>query len=137
MKFTRIYTLLLAVVCMAGIGLTGCKSKPTEAEVAQAQIAKMVEDMELPRKVPGATLTEVTYTDNVLTYKNEVSADTLAALKKDELKERTLNNLRGSMGSLVSKILKADASVTYIYYNGPDSLKFTFTAADIKGDEEE
>ncbi|MDE6271749.1 MAG: hypothetical protein K2M31_01940 [Muribaculaceae bacterium] len=135
MKFTRLYTVLLVAVCVLGVALTGCKKEPTEAEKAQIQLAKMVDEMELPRKVPGATLTKVTYDDNVMTYSYEVAADTLAALKQEKLKERTLNNLRGSMGSLVSKIIKADADVVYIYYNGSDSLKLKFTADNIKGED--
>lgn len=110
--------------------LPSCKKD--SKEVARESIEKAVAEMTFPRKIQGGEITGVTFADNMLIVKSEIAPDTLALLKRDDLEKRTLNNLRLNMGKLTAKLIEADANLRFIYYSGPDTIKFTFTPFDLK-----
>ncbi len=132
MKKSRIIPVLTAIFCLLAIVAGGCK--PSPKKLAQENLAKMAKQINshTPEKLKRGTLTEVKYEDNTFILCNELPADTLAALNKAKLEERTLDNLRDDMGKLMAKVIEADADIEYIYYNGTDSLRFSFTADELR-----
>lgn len=135
MKRSIINSVVASVICLLTLGLGGCKPSPKEQ--AQKDLEKIAKEMDTPLKINGATLTEVKYEDNTFVMYNEVSADTLAAINKPELEKRTLKNLREQMGKVSAKIIAADADIEYIYYNGDNKVRFSFTADQLKEAEED
>lgn len=129
MKRNTIFCLLLA--CLTAATMSGCKN--IQRKNAEKQIIELTKQMTLPIKLNDATkLTECYYSDKTLTYRNETSADTLAAINVDSLRKTTLNNLKTNSRKLISSVVKADAKIRYIYVNNTDSIMFTFDPDELK-----
>lgn len=133
MKQFKNTVLLVMVLCLGALSLAGC-AKQKEKE-ARKELHNMVENTKLPVKInDGQTLKAITYDHNVLTYVNEVSADTLAGIKSKEFQTATLDNLRKEMSNrkLVKQLVAAKAEVEYVFYNGTDTLTFRFSPDELQ-----
>lgn len=135
MKKNILITLCVALMTVL-VGLTSCKDKKA-AEVAKydAQIEQKVASYSFPQKLnDNSSLTSMTYQNKILTYKVEVNKDRLAEMKVEEKRAKTLDNLQKQLlpNNLVTVLLKANASVQYVYYNEQDSVSFIFTPEDLK-----
>jgi len=123
-----IYSILTA--CLLAVTIAGCKKSP--GKEAEKNIIELTKQMELPVNINDVTkLTECHYSDKILTYCNETSVE-ISDINVDSLKLRTQDNLKAKSQKLVSNIIKADASIRYIYINNSDTLMFTFSADDLK-----
>lgn len=133
MKKIKNAILLTFAIAIAACTMASCaKSKEREA---QEKLAKLVENVETPSKgKDGKTLIELRYEDNVLTYVKEVSADTLAGLKKEDLEKQTLENLQSGMKNRkwVKLAIEANAEIEYVYKSGNDSVVLRFEPADLQ-----
>lgn len=124
-----IFCLLAAF--MAVFTLSGCKK--SHGKDAEKRIEELTKEMKLPMKLNDATtLTKCYYADKTLTYCNETSADTLAAINVDSLKQVTLRGLKANSQKLVSSIVKAKAQIRYMYISDSDTIMFTFSPDDLK-----
>lgn len=126
------YALTALVAIMVCSSLAGCRKNA--AQDSAAQLEAMAKSVAVPVKVSdGTMLTACYFTDNTLTYRNETSPDTLAAINIDSLKSVTLRGLLNNVNSrkLVNHLRKARASVRYIYASGPDSVMFSFSPGDL------
>lgn len=123
-----IYSILTA--CLLAATIAGCKK--SSGKEAEKNIIELTKQMELPVNINNATkLTECLYSDKILTYSNETSVE-IPNINVDSLKQRTLDNLKTKSQKLVSNIIKANASIRYIYINNSDTIMFTFSADDLK-----
>lgn len=123
-----IYSIL--TVCFLAAIIAGCKK--SSGKEAEKKIIELTKQMELPVNINDATkLTECRYSDKILTYSNETSVE-IPNINVDSLKQRTLDNLKTKSQKLVSNIIKANASIRYIYINNSDTIMFTFSADDLK-----
>ncbi|MDE5653474.1 MAG: hypothetical protein K2L83_07315 [Muribaculaceae bacterium] len=127
-KLFRILVMLM--VAVVAVGVTSCgKSK---GEKAREEIARAVHNMDLPMKINNnTTLTDCEFKGNTLYMHNEVPAATLAAIDREELRDSTLRKLRGGMlpRKLVKRLVEANASIEFVYYNGDDSISINFPAS--------
>lgn len=131
-QFKNIFLLSL-MLCICGVVAAGCaKSKMRKA---QESLATVVDRVEVPIKMKGSrTITAIYYADNILTLENEMSADSLARMKAEDLQDITLENLRSNLKlrKLINKVVEAQADVRYVYYNGTDSLTFLYTPDELQ-----
>ena len=121
--------LLILVMAMS---MTSCgKSK------ARKNIKNAIENIKLPEKLQdGTKLTEITFDDNVLTMRIEMSKKELKKFDPKTSAQEKLEGLRQGLfpRALVQEVIKAGASMEFIYYNGDQSVTLRFDADQLKGD---
>lgn len=134
MKIMKRFGLLLVMAILAlSVSMTSCKKN--ESDKADKRITEAVSKLKLPQMLNSVTtLTECYYGEKMLTYRLETTSDTLASMNVDARRAVTLENLRTGLlpQNLIANLVKAGASVRYIYVCGKDSVLFTFSPEELK-----
>lgn len=135
------FVLSLAVMLMLSLmAFTSCDKKAKEEAKYDEQITQLVSGLTFPQKlVDNTNLTGCTYVGKVLTYKVEIEKKQLDEMKLDEMKldekrAQTLEKLRTGLlpRALLQSLVKAQASLQYIYYNDKDSVSFIYAPSELK-----
>ena len=131
-----VMVLVMAFIAAVTV-LPSCVNKDKTA-VYDEKIEKLVSGLTFPQKLnDNSSLTACYYKDKMLTYRVEIDKDKLAKMKVEEKREDTLDKLRTGLlpRALVQNLVKAEASLQYIYVNDKDSVGFIFTPEELKIDE--
>lgn len=134
MKKNFVLVFVTAVI-FSIVGFSSCDKKAKEEAKYDQQITQLVSGLSFPQKLNDNTsLTACTYSGKVLTYKVEIDKDRLANMKLDEKRAQTLEALRTGLlpRALVQSLVKANASLQYIYYNDKDSVSFIYAPNELK-----
>lgn len=125
----------LMLLAITSIALLPACSKKDKTAVYDEKIESLVSGLTFPQKLnDNSSLTACYYKDKLLTYRVEIDKDKLASMKVEEKRTETLDKLRTGLlpRALVQNLVKAEASLQYIYVNGTDSVGFVFTPEELK-----
>lgn len=118
---------------MVSVSVASCKKNPQK--LAAERLQKSVAGLTFPQELKnGSKLLNLTYSDNVLSFRIEVSQDQIQAINTDSLKSQTINSLKTGLfpRQLMENIINADATVRYVYVCDQDSISIPITAAELK-----
>lgn len=135
MKNIKSIFVAVAVVITGLCMLVSCNRKEKEEAKFDRQIEQLVSGLTFPQKLnDNSSLTACSYHDRMLTYKVEIDKKRLAAMKLDQKRGETLEKLRTGLlpRALVQALVKANASLQYIYFNDNDSVSFIFSPDELK-----
>lgn len=137
MKKYVLYIIVSLAAVSLGLILSGCRQSDT-SDIADSDLELAVAKIDLPRNLgDNSVLTECRYSDKTLTYRIEVDKEHLATMKVEERQSRTLENLKSSLLSqaLKDKLIDAQASVKYVFFNENDSVSFILSSAELQPEE--
>lgn len=121
------------LVAVFSFSMPSCK-KDKSKEIDR-QLSAAVSGLTFPQKLnDNTTLIGCTYADKVLKFRCEVNKDQYSAMNADSKRAETLEKLRTGLfpRNLIKNVVKANASITYVYKCDNDSMMFTFSPADLK-----
>jgi len=116
------------------VSMSTCKGNNAEKQ-ADKWLGSKAQATAVPQNIgAGSTLTSCGYSDKVLSYRIETTADSLAAINIDTLRSNTVRNWKTNLNSqeILEKVRAANANVKYTYVAGTDSIVMTLTSEDFK-----
>lgn len=129
---------LLILCCASGIIFSGCK-KEDKTKKYDLEIELAIAGIKLPQKLnDNSSLTECYYNKKTLNYRMEISKERLAEMKIAEKRSDTAEKLRTGImpRALVQKLIQAEASVRYVYFNDNDSVILIISPEDLKEEQQ-
>jgi len=127
--------LLYSFVAVAlALSLEGCNGNNGEKR-AEKFLVEKAKATAVPQSIgAGSTLTSCEYSDKVLSYRIETTADSLAAINIDTLRSNTISNWNTNLNTqeILKEVVAAGAKVKYTYVSGTDSIVMTLTSEDFK-----
>lgn len=124
---------LALFVAVCSLLMPACRKD--ESKEIDRQLSSAVAGLTFPQKLnDNTTLVGCTYADKVLTFRCEVDKSQFAAMDADAKRAETLDKLRTGLfpRNLIRNVVKAKASIRYIYVNDKDSVMFSFSPDDLR-----
>ncbi len=132
------FSVFLILCFISGLMAGGCKREDKNKKY-DVEIETAVAGLKLPQKLnDNSNLTECYYKKKTLTYRMEISKERLAKMKIAEKRAAIAETLRSGIlpQILVQKLIKADASARYVYFNENDSVILIISPEDLKAEEQ-
>lgn len=106
-----------------------------ESKDAAANITKAVTGLSFPQQLKdGSSLTACSFDNNVLTFVCEVDAKRFKNIETENLKSHTTQQLKTGLfpRQLINQVVKAKATIKYVYVNGSDSISYEIPANELE-----